>query len=127
MDLVMGISKQISVRFSDEQVIRLEGFCKTFKTDMAGTIRLIFDEWAGRKEHSEACLLGVMSDQKSERQALNSQNKLIISALKLVFSAQIASKEFDYWSQESVILSRKRAQEMFNKTLNEMERISSDV
>lgn len=123
----MNASKQISVRFNGEQIAKLEEFCAIYKTDMARTVRLIFDDWVSRKEHSENRLLEIMADQSSERKALNSQNKLILQALKLVFSAQISGKEMDYWWQESVIANRKEAQEIFDQTLNEMEKVSSDV
>ncbi len=123
----MGATKQISVRFNAEQIAKLEEFCRSYKKDMAGTIKLIFDDWAGRKEHSENKLIDLLSQQSSERQELKSQNKLILLALKLVFSAQISSKDSDYWNQESVKSSRKEAREMFDKTLIEMEKVTKDV
>ncbi|MDH6241198.1 hypothetical protein M2125_001005 [Polynucleobacter sphagniphilus] len=104
------IDKRITLRFSDTQMSDLERISKELGAEKSATLRMIFDDWTSRKEHTEARLLEQIDKQ-------NKRFEDVIFALRTVFASTISTKEEAYWQQEEVIKIRKGALVLFDQIM----------
>ncbi len=110
--------KHITFRLSKQQLDSLELLCKQNRIDRSSMVRLILDDWIGRKESNEDKMVLLFSEQFKK-------NKEILLALRTVFAATIATKEMAHWGEEGTVKTRKEALVLFDNTISKL--ISEDA